>query len=69
MAACWGFDTGLVLCARLWLGGIGVLSANALVDECEGGRLAANFVDVRSQIPPGGFTDWWREIRSFVDRF
>ena len=46
MAAGWGLDPGLVLFARFWLGGIGVLSGNALVDECEGGGLAANFVDV-----------------------
>jgi len=46
MATGWGFDPGLVLFAHFSLGGISVLSANALVDECEGGGFTANFVDV-----------------------
>ena len=46
MAAGWGIDAGLVLFTRFWLGGIGILSVNALVNECEGGGFGANFVDV-----------------------
>jgi hypothetical protein len=46
MTAGWGIDPGLVLFTRLWLGSIGFLSGNALVDECEGERFAANFIYV-----------------------
>lgn len=46
MAAGGGINAALVLFARFWLGGIGVLSGNALVDEREGGGFAANLVGV-----------------------